>query len=700
MNVMEAKIIQEYKNIAIQMIMIQEPAASFEDINNAIDYSILKRMKNGNVVINNNYTKEQLSTTLIELTEYIMQREPIITAYGVMFKKHGEEPNPIAKLIEGFIEGRKKIKKEMFKHPKGSEEFEALNLQQLLAKIDANGFYGACGQFSCIYYNLYVAASTTTQGQSAISAAGLLFEMFLANNVGFRSLNEVITFINNIINEEPIRRYNDNIILDENISVESCFYKIMTTCNYDWIPTEKDMCIVWDIVSKLSQRDINRLYYKNNLYDFVDNSKVSAMLIEILKLLNNPYLDPNTIPEEISVELEEFWNLLKEYVYYSYQIIDRIGRLTYMPRAVTAIIDTDSNILSLDAWYRFVLSKVENIDMKIKIEKQTPAYLIKVDEFGDADLVSAAKIINDSKDYDFTTDTTPVVEGLIPAGTISAQDGLRYSIINILAYCLSNMINDYMERYTMNSHSYAQDKKCLLIMKNEFLFKRALINYGKKHYATLQELQEGNYLGGYLDIKGLELAKSGAAKDTQDRLKNILNDFILKPDEIDLVAVLKELAKFEKDIYNSLVSGEKKYYKPVRIKSASSYEDPFRIQGVKASYIWNYIKDPEGEVINLDRRNSVDIVKVVINTKTVEKIRAEYPETYNKIIALMNSNSRFNKTIDSIAIPAGSDVPKWLLEFIDYTSIINDNLKMFPLEPLSIVRGRKENNFTNIIKLS
>ena len=54
---------------------------------------------------------------------------------------------------------------------------------------------------SCFYYNFYVAAAVTAQGRSLNSAMALFFESFLANNVPFGSLNEVITFIHQTIND-------------------------------------------------------------------------------------------------------------------------------------------------------------------------------------------------------------------------------------------------------------------------------------------------------------------------------------------------------------------------------------------------------------------------------------------------------------------------------------------------------------------
>ena len=234
-------------------------------------------------------------------------------------------------------------------------------------------------------------------------------------------------------------------------------------------------------------------------------------------------------------------------------------------------------------------------------------------------------------------------------------------------------------------------------------YSRLLINtLAKKHYAGRLELQEGNEIesngSSDVDIKGMEaFVKSTMNPTVQDKLKKILYEEILKPDTIDQISVLKSIAIIEKEIYNSIQQGEKTYYKPAKIKSASSYESPMLIQGVKASVAYNALHESGTEAIDTTARNSLDIVKVDMNPKNIDLIKEEYPEVYARAIELMDTVSQFKNGIDSIAIPLNEPVPGWVLPFIRYAEIINDNVAKFPLESIGLYRGNANNNSTNLI---
>lgn len=126
-------LIGNYKAVARDMLKLQFPLLGMDEIDAAIDWSISNRLTDHNVQVNNNYKNQTVDMTLLEVARYILDREPIITSYGVMFKRHGEVPNPLYNLIDGFIKNRKALKKEMFRYPKGSSDYEKFNLLQLLA---------------------------------------------------------------------------------------------------------------------------------------------------------------------------------------------------------------------------------------------------------------------------------------------------------------------------------------------------------------------------------------------------------------------------------------------------------------------------------------------------------------------------------------------------------------------------------------
>ena len=362
---------------------------------------------------------------------------------------------------------------------------------------------------------------------------------------------------------------------------------------------------------------------------------------------------------------------------------------------------TDSCIISLDAWYRYGLDKIKDVDLKIKHEQLHAVEYVDVDDFGDPIKPRRAmERVDDETDYSFYDDEVVKMKKLINPLKIIPQEGVRYSIINIISHCLGNIVNDYMERYTKNSNSYKEGKECLINMKNEFLFKRIYLMAVKKNYVSIQELQEGNVIkGGAMDIKGLQMQKSVTNKRTQKALRDIMFEDIMNAgDNIDQVKLLKDLAKFEKEIIQSLKDGNKDLYKPCKIKSMRAYDNPMSTFGIKQAIAWNALKEDGVEGIDLSLSNAFDIAKVLITPKNRDIIKDTYPEVYSKLVELMNQKG-FDAKIEGIAIPRNAQVPSWLLEFLDYTSITNDNLKLFPIEQLGIFRGNNNNNYTNILSL-
>ena len=746
--IQDSPTINKYKSTMIRCVKMYYPEMDDRDIEAALDYSISKRLYNSKAAVENSYTKKTANMTLLAVSDYIMSRKPIVTAFGTMFMHHADVPNPMCAVVQSFLDLRKENKAKMFKYPKGSEMFEKYNLLQQLNKIDCNAIYGTLGMYTSLLYNVNVATSITSQGRALVSSMTMQFEMFLANSVQFGSLNEVMQFIDNIIGESRFRKYDDRELLDEQITREDCFAKIILTCGYRWIPTEREMEIIWRTISNLSQEDINRVYYKNNLYEFMSNKKVFGIVKKILKELKAPLFNSLDIPPEISDDIQLLCDLMMEYVYYRYMIIDRTDRCDNMIKSVTMVSDTDSTIISLDAWYRFVLEKINGEELRIANYCPNPVIFLDKDEDGNWDYHEWADTIEfepKKLDYNFMTDEIVEREHTNNPDQLTPNDNVRYSVINILAYVLDRVVNDYMEQFCLRNHSierqpedpyynyysrYVSNKlsftqlqkdiedgkglpkiikdkpvfnrPCKIIAKNEFLFLRLMMTTVKKNYASLIGLQEGNLVTGkaQLDVKGIEcLTKSSKSPKTRKALQKILLEDILKAPVIDQLRFVKDITILEKQMIQSLRSGSKEYYKPVTVKSMSSYSDPMRIQGVKASIAWNMIKPEELPGLDLNERNAVDIAKVVINKSNVDKISGQYPEVYQNMVHALNQEE-FAKGIDAIAIPTDVEVPKWLDDFIDYDKLVADNISGFPCESIGIQKLDKNNiNCTNIVKL-
>ena len=503
----------------------------------------------------------------------------------------------------------------------------------------------------------------------------------------------LLTYINNICNDlknPELNKFNHYEILDRQITVDECFLRLLRNFGYnDCVPDDDGIELLYKTVANLSQPELNVIYYKNNLYEFINNSKVKNIIITALVKLKDPFLSPTEVPEEIEDELKVLKDLMFEFIYYRHIWIDKLDRVYTMPRDVVLLTDTDSCIVSLDEWYRTILEWTIGVPMEIKYTRE------EIEKEMDKIILHKRKT-EPIKEYDFYNQELVDAKRLKYPAVIIEEDNLRYSIVNILSYILSDIILDYMYLFGENYNAQTDNRECLLIMKNEFLFKSMFITNGKKNYADLQVLQEGNIIpeDKQLDVKGMPISKVGIP---ESRLMDILEYDILRESFVDQVDLIRKFVVLEKDIIKSLKAKSKEYHKPARLAPMASYKAPMSQQGIKASYAYNAIKSNEEEGIDLEDRNTVLIIKTKINTKNYNIIENEFPEHTLRLAKLLNT-PEYKGNITSIAIPTNIDIPSWIIPFIDYNTIVQDNLRSFPLKELGISKLESKNvTHSNIV---
>jgi len=128
----ESSTLKDYNHQMQKVLRMIYPNLDPTTMNEVIQYSVNKRYRDDSGQVNNSYTKRIADMTLLKIADYIKEREPIVTAFGTMFKKHGEVPNPMMDVVQSFLDKRTEDKNMMFTFPKGSEQFEKYNLLQAL----------------------------------------------------------------------------------------------------------------------------------------------------------------------------------------------------------------------------------------------------------------------------------------------------------------------------------------------------------------------------------------------------------------------------------------------------------------------------------------------------------------------------------------------------------------------------------------
>jgi DNA polymerase elongation subunit (family B) len=584
----------------------------------AIQADIMSKMDTDNilqVVLDNNYRQTQTETNVLKLLNYIYDKKPNVSGYGTLFNHKENIP---ARVIQYFSKERKIAKHKMFSHANDADKtlYNNYDMLQKVIKVLANSYYGVFGQSSFQFFNPYLGPSVTQTGQFITLSAILAFEGFMTNNYSFLNMNEFLTYINNI-KTRPITKSPKKLISSTKISMRQVVDVMLSKFSIEL--TEDQVTVVESVISNLSNKELELVFFRNNLYDFLnlaiinDDGDLCSSLI--LNSFHEDFLDPNSPPADVKDTVNELWEWLNDYVVYDYQYSNKLTRITDMLRKCIIISDTDSTFLNMEPTIRWF----------------SDTFNVKVSE----------------------------VEKL--------------SIINIFVFVITKLVRQVFDNLTTNMN-FAKELQPLIEMKSEFNYSRIILTKNKKQYAGKILLQEGVlFTKPKYDIKGLSIKKIGTPKVARDAYERILVEDMLDSETINPSVVFKKIVDIERRIEKSITSGSTEFTKPARYNGESKYKNPISMQVVKGVRLWNFLF---GSEFTIPEAMSVNLAK--LKPLTLEQAKEAIDEKYHSGLEnYFNSDEQLEGTsITVIAIPKSYDtIPEAIIPLLDVETVVNDIIK-------------------------
>lgn len=619
--------INKWKKQQYHLLKANFPNASKEEIYDFLDEQIKENLKNPKGILMNSYVNKGVSVSLLDLIDFIENTKPIIAGNGTLYNNQNIEPNPRADVLDGFLNKRKEYKAKLKIYDPSSYEYATYDRLQKGEKINANSDYGASGNEGYIFYNLFCAVSTTATAQSLISTTETAFENFLSNNNPYLNLDDFNRTIINIRQD----KYTKDTSLLPNKTIEEVYDRYIN--NFKFTVDDFTRESVFNILSSCSQEELNKIYYKSNIYDFFDIPLIHDKLAKILGKVKT-FVNPNDVPKNIQNEIEDLWSYVEEFVMYKHFAYNRISRLKFEPRKSVVVVDTDSNMLNLDPWVNFIAKNF---------------YSKEPETIGD-----------------------------------KTEEEALYASINVMSYFITQMVNRILEVYTKRSN-ILKEYRPRINMKNEFLYLKMILSKVKKRYSGCIRLREGvELIPEKIDIKGHEFVKAECPAPVKEYMTNVVKNRLLYSDTISLSNILSDISNLENIIGESLSKGEMCFLLPKQVKTMEFYKNPLSVHQFKATLCWNLIY-PELEI---DLPSNVYLVKLTLGSKfKLEELSQAYPDIYDKIYErILNEGSGMTK-LESIALPPNvKEVPQWILDFMDIEEMVNDSVSKFysVLEALNI----------------
>lgn len=621
---LQSKFIKEWVEDNIIYFKLEYPNVSEDRLREVLMKVAKKYIINRKAFLHNDYQDDmRIDADLLKLYDWYHKNKPIAAGNGTFFFPHDKKYCPVQNVIDGRISDRKMYQRTRDEYigPGGdtsSYYYRYFDMMQMEAKVMINAIYGSFGASTFQLYNQYTAASTTGTAQSLISTTAMAFEAFLTNSVKFKSLDQLITFLGNVLVKDDknlsvkgLKIYDDKDMIFNRLKNQIVNYK------------ESYTPILKRFLMYRTPEELTRIYYVNNLFALIENPIIMNRLIRIYDVTKS-FRNPNDVPENIQDDLMFIWEYCDEFVFYNHSYSEQINRLKHDVRSTVILIDTDSNVINIKPWVDWTRDNL----------------------------------------WDKSTTTMD-------------ETDKQFCSVNILAFLVTKMARELLDRYAEDCH-VLKKYQSRLNTKNEFYFSKILLANVKKRYIANIKLKEGKQVN-KIELKGHDFKKAGSSADIEQDLMTIIKKNIINHPLIDVVQIMTDVAKLERKIRNSIKNRERTYLVRMNCKVAKVYADPYSEGAFTGPLLWNVVY-PDNIIMVPDKCDIVFIS--IPNEKVLnEKLGTKYPEvaeTIRKNIFHSGIKQLETKGLKYLALPNdGSLIPEWVLEVVDTERIVTRNAGTF-----------------------
>lgn len=621
---LQSRFIHDWVEDNVIYFKLQYPNADEKVLRKVLLDVAQEHTKNHNAYLHNDYQDDmRINTDLLKLYDWYYKNRPIAAGHGTFFYNQNVKKSPIQNVIDGRIAARKEYQKirDTYIGPNGdtsSYEYQYFEMMQMEAKVKINAIYGAFGAKTFQLYNIYTASSTTGTAQSLISTTAMAFEAFLNNAVKFKSLGELVTMVGNVLEKDE-----HNLTIDglTPITDPEMVYNLWRNQFESYSPTYEP--VIRNLLRHRSVEDLTRLYYNNNLFAFVENDMIMRRLVRIYDVTTE-FRNPNNVPDNIKDDLEFIWEYCREFVFYNHAYTEQINRLKHDPRTRVILIDTDSNVINIKPWVDWTREKV-----------------------------------------------------WIRSSSVMNETDMQFSSVNILAYLVTRMARELLDRYANDCNVLPQYHK-RLNTKNEFYFPKILLANAKKRYIGSIKLREGKQVN-KIELKGHDFKKAGVNANIEKELMDIIKRDIIDDPLVNVVQLMTDTAKLENNIRDSIKRRERTYLVRMNCKVARSYAEPYSQGAFTGPILWNLL-NPENLIMIPDK---CDVVFINIPNERVldEKLAPKFPKEAEIIRRNIfhGEIEQFKRNgVSYLALPNDdSKIPEWVYPVLDEERIVTRNMGTF-----------------------